>query len=293
VNGLNNLGVDIVRGDLLNPVSFASAAEDVDYVVHIAGITKAKRKSDFYSGNVAATKNILDAALRSNRLKKFCFVSSLTAVGPSPDGQPLTESAPCHPITTYGKSKLAAERLCIQYMDRLPIVVLRPPAVYGPGDTDTFEMYKLVARGFRPVIGSRDKTVSLIYAPELAKAIVRATLDDRTAGQIYFTSDPVIYPFSNLIDYMAKVAERRTVPLHLPAGAVNALAGIVQCISFFGSRPAVLNLEKARDILQKHWVCSPQKIKDHIGFETTISVYRGIEQTFAWYRENGWLRKKA
>jgi nucleoside-diphosphate-sugar epimerase len=68
VNGLNNLGVDIVRGDLLNPVSFASAAEDVDYVVHIAGITKAKRKSDFYSGNVAATKNILDAALRSKKI---------------------------------------------------------------------------------------------------------------------------------------------------------------------------------------------------------------------------------
>lgn len=289
MNRLNDLRADIVRGDLLNPASLSGILTDVDCIIHIAGITKAKRKADFYAGNVTATQNLLEAAARSTRLKKLCFISSLTAVGPSPDGTPLTESAPCHPITTYGKSKLAAENLCMRYMDRLPIVILRPPAVYGPGDPDILEMYKLVARGFRPVIGSPEKTVSLIYAPELAKAIVCATIDNRTTGQTYFVSDPIIYPFSSLINHMANVADRRTIPLRLPTGAVYALAGIVQVFSIFGSRPAVLNIEKARDILQKHWVCSPQKIKSHIGFETTFPVLESIKQTFGWYREKGWL----
>ncbi len=281
--------MEIIRGDLLNPASFAATLGDVDHIVHIAGVTKAKRKSDYYAGNVVATQNLLDAALQSKKLKKFCFLSSLTAVGPSPDGQALTESSPCRPITNYGKSKLAAEILCRQYMDRLPVVVLRPPAVYGPGDTDIFEMYKLVDRGIRPLIGSRDKTVSLIYGPELAKAIVRATFDDRTSGQVYCVSDPHIYSFSSLIESMAFIANKRTIPLHLPTGLVYSLAGIVEIFSLFGSRPAILSIEKARDILQKHWVCSPQKIKDHIGFETALPVLEGIKNTFAWYREKGWL----
>jgi dihydroflavonol-4-reductase len=286
---LNGLSVDIVRGDLLDPASFARNLEDVDYIIHIAGITKAKRKDDFYIGNVAATQNLLEAALHLPKLKKFCCISSLTAVGPSPDGLPLTESAPCRPITTYGKSKLAAENLCARYADRLPIVILRPPAVFGPGDPDILEIYKLVYRGLHPIIGSPEKTVSLIYAPELAKAIVCATIDDRTAGQTYFVSDPTVYAFSSLIDYLAIIANKRTIPLRIPAGVVYSLAGIVQFFSLFGGKPAILNIEKARDILQKHWVCDPQKIKDHIGFETSVSVYEGIKQTFAWYNENAWL----
>jgi dihydroflavonol-4-reductase len=281
--------VDIVVGDLLDPASISNICEDIDYIIHVAGTTKAKHKADFYTGTVTATQNLLEAAARSSNLKKFCFISSLTAAGPSPDNLPLTESAPCRPITTYGKSKLAAENLCARYADRLPIVILRPPAVFGPGDPDILEIYKLVYRGLHPVIGSPEKTISLIYAPELAKAIVCATIDDRTAGQTYFVSDQTVYVFSSLIDYLANVANKQTIPLRIPAGVVYSLAGIVQFFSLFGNKPAILNIEKARDILQKHWVCNPQKIKDHIGFETSVPVYEGIKQTFAWYNENGWL----
>ncbi len=286
---LDGLRADIVRGDLLRPDSLTEIFNGVDRVIHIAGITKAKRKADYYIGNVTATENLLETALRSNHLKKFCFISSLTAVGPSPDGQPLTETAPCLPITTYGKSKLAAEKLCARYTDRLPIVILRPPAVFGPGDPDMLEFFKLANRGICPVIGSLDKTISLISAPELAKAIVRATLDDRTTGQTYFVSDPNVIAISAFGEYLAKAANRRTAQLRLPKAAVYSLAAFVEFFSLFGSKPAILNREKARDLLQKHWVCSPRKIKDHIGFETTVSVSEEINRTFEWYKEKGWL----
>lgn len=231
----------------------------------------------------------MDAASHFKDIKKFCFISSLTAVGPSYNGVPLIENSYCHPITTYGKSKLEAEHLCKRFMDRIPIVIIRPPAVFGPRDPDILEMFKWVNRGFRPVIGSSEKTLSLIYAPDLAKGIIQATLDEQSIGETYFISDPTIFTFSAIIDYLATFINKHTIPFHFPKGLVYSMAGIMQFIAAFGRKPAVLNIEKARDILQKHWVCNSKKIKDHIGFETTTSIYEGLRRTFRWYKENGWL----
>jgi len=286
---LQGLRVELVECDLFNSSSILKCIEDSDYIIHIAGITKAKRKSEFFTGNTIATQNLLHAACQMKKLKKFCFVSSLTAVGPSATGIPLTETAQCQPITTYGKSKLEAENVCKKYMNQIPIVIIRPPAVFGPRDTDILEMFRCVGYGFRPIIGSSEKTLSLVYAPDLAKGILHATFNDRTAGEIFNISDPTIFTFSSLINYIAASAQTRTIPIFIPKSLFYSIAGITQFMSVFGKKPAVLNIEKARDLLQKHWVCDPQKIRDHIGFQTTTPVYEGIDETFQWYKKMNWL----
>lgn len=252
-------------------------------------MTKAKYRSDFMKGNAQATLNLLRSTTQLKQIKKFCYLSSLTAVGPSPDGTPLDELAPCHPITAYGKSKLEAETYCRQFMDKLPLVIVRPPAVFGPRDTDILEMFKWVSHGFKPIIGSSEKTLSLVYAPDLAKGIIRATTDDRTTGQIYNISDPTIFSFSSLIDYLSTLVHKRTRNIFMPGSVIYSMAGITQFISSFLRKPAVLNIEKARDLLQKHWVCDPRKIYEHLGFKTTTSVYDGLKNTFQWYKDVGWL----
>jgi nucleoside-diphosphate-sugar epimerase len=286
---LQDLPVDLVRGDLSNSASILKCIEDAEYIIHIAGITKAKRKSEFFAGNVTTTNNLLSAAYQSKHLKKFCFISSLTAAGPSSTGIPLNENAICNPITAYGKSKLEAERLCKNYSEKLPIVIIRPPAVFGPRDTDILEMFKWVSHGLKPVLGSSAKTLSLAYAPDLAKGIIRATMDERTAGETYNIADPAIFTFSSLIDYLATFVHKKTIQIRLPKGLVYSMAGIAQFAAFMGKRPAVLNIEKARDLLQTHWVCDPRKIQEHIGFQTSTSIYDGMIKTFTWYKEKGWL----
>ena len=273
----------------MNPASISNCLEDAEYIIHIAGITKAKHKSEFYSGNVTTTKNLLSAANQLKHLKKFCFISSLTAVGPSVNGIPLTEASPCHPITAYGKSKLEAELACKNFSDRLPIVIIRPPAVFGPRDTDILEIFKWVSRGFKPVIGSSAKSLSLVYAPDLAQGIIRATLDERTTGETYNIADPKIFTFSSIIDYLTTLVHKRTIHVHLPKGLVYTMAALAQCASFLSKGPAVLNLEKARDLLQTHWVSDPRKILEHIGFQTSTSIYDGVNKTYHWYQDNGWL----
>jgi dihydroflavonol-4-reductase len=287
---LQGLPVEIVKGDLLDSLSLSKSLAGTNYIIHIAGMTKARRKNEFFTNNAKATKCLLLEASKMKHLEKLCYLSSLTAVGPSSTGIPLTETAHCHPITTYGQSKLEAEYYCKSFSENIPIVIVRPPAVFGPRDTDILEMFKWVSYGFKPIIGSSEKTLSLVYAPDLANGIVRATMDERTIGQTYNISDPAIFTFSSLIDYLATLVHKRTIHVHLPKGLVYSMAGIAQFFSTFGNKPAVLNVEKARDILQKHWVCDSRKIQEQIGFRTETSIYEGLNKTFHWYKEIGWLK---
>jgi len=285
----SNLDIETVSGDLLNPASVGPALRDVDFIIHIAGVTKAKRRKDYFAGNVAATRNLLSLATNAKNLKKICHLSSLTAVGPSANGTPLDERSVCSPISTYGKSKLEAEQACLEYATNLPIVILRPPTVYGPRDKDVLELFKATKLGIQPNIGSKDKSLSLMYAPDLAEAIVEATLSEKTTGKTYFVSDPVVYPQARLYDILTELVGRKSLRIKLPPYLVYTVATIVQAVSFFGPKPAVLSIEKARDLVQDHWVCSPALIKQDIGFEAGTAAERGLKATYAWYKDRGWL----
>jgi dihydroflavonol-4-reductase len=286
---LSNLPIEPVLGDLRDPASLQTAVRDVDIIIHVAGITKAKRSSQYVEGNVLATKNLLEAASKGGGLKKFCYVSSLTAVGPSLNGMPLDESSRCNPISAYGRSKLEAERLCHQWAAQIPTVILRPPAVYGPRDKDGLEIFRVAKIGIQPVIGSREQTLSLIYGPDLAEAIVEATLSDGTTGKTYFAADPVVYRQSQIFRIISDLVGKKSLILRVPSPLVYSLAGVTEFISFLGPRPAVLSIDKARDLLQKHWVCSSEKLKMDIGFETKTPAEEGLRQTYTWYRQNKWL----
>jgi dihydroflavonol-4-reductase len=280
---------EIVRASYLDVDTLREAIRDAEFIFHIAGVTKAKTESQYHQGNVLATRNLLEAAAGNSNLKKFCYVSSLTAVGPSPDGTLLDEEAPCHPITAYGVSKLEAETVCELYASRVPIVIMRPPAVYGPRDRDLLDIFRWVKYGFKPVFGSDEKRLSLIYGPELARALVEATLSEKTVGQTYFVADPTAYRLSNVLDQVSKMFGKRGINIRFPSSVLYTLGGFAEFGSAFSSTVPVLNIEKARDLLQTHWVCSPRKLEEHIGFRTQVPLEESLRSTIAWYREYGLL----
>lgn len=286
---IRDLPVEIFRGSYYDLDSLKEASRDVEYVLHIAGVTKAKLPREYREGNVMATKNLLEAVQTNPLLKKFAYVSSLAAAGPSLDGTPLSEDSPSAPITTYGVTKLEAETVCHLYAKNTPIVILRPPAVYGPRDSDILEILRWVNKGIMPVLGSADKRLSLIYGPELARAIVEATLSDRTEGETYFVSEPTIYLLTDALHISAKILGRRTVKVHFPPPVLYAMAGASEFALAFSSRVAKLNVEKARDLLQTHWTCSPEKLRLHTGFQNQISLEEGLRATIHWYKDFGWL----
>jgi len=290
---LEGLPTENVYAHLHDAISLQEIVGGIDFLFHIAGVTKAKRSKEFFEGNVHATRTLLEAAAKQRTLKKFCLVSSLAAVGPSNDGTPLDESAPCRPITEYGRSKLQAEETALSFANQVPMTIIRPPAVYGPRDRDILELFRTAKWGFRPVLGPKDKTLSLIHVTDLARALVSATISDKTGGKIYFAADDRPYTYSELYDELSSIVGHSVVALPIPDSILYGLAAGVELVSRAGPRPAVLSIDKARDLIQRHWVCSGARLRKEVGFSTNIEIKAGLRSTYDWYETRGWLKLKS
>ncbi len=168
---LGGMDVDLVQGDCSQPGSLVPAVRGASIVFHLAGLTKAIHARDYYRVNHLGTRNILEACARHNPgIEKFVLVSSHAAAGPSRDGRPVKETDVPGPVSDYGRSKLLAEEEALRYKNELPVVILRPSAVYGPRDADMYELFRWAARGLTLEIRGGERYFNLCYVEDLAAA---------------------------------------------------------------------------------------------------------------------------
>jgi nucleoside-diphosphate-sugar epimerase len=288
---IRNVPVEYVYGDLFTPEALRDAVADVDYVYHSAGITKAKTSDEYYRGNTTGTRNVLEAAAaHATRLKRFVHISSQAAAGPSPTRTPITEEASPHPITAYGQSKWKSEEECHSMAGRVPFTIVRPPAVYGPREKDIFTFFSTMNRGLQPMIGLKDKYVSLIHVSDLVRGFILAAESDIALNQTYFISSREIYSWKELGDVTRAILGKRALRVRIPEPVVYVVSAFAEFFALFNSRPAILNIEKGRDIVQDYWTCDSSKAKRDFGFEEEISLEAGMRETVEWYRAEGWLR---
>ncbi len=287
---LNGLPIEFVHGDLFDSDALRKAVSGVDFVYHSAGLTKAKTKEDYYKGNAEGTRNILEAAAGSSSLKRFIHISSQAAVGPSPSPAPIDETVKAHPITTYGKSKWKAEQECLRRMTNIPITICRPPAVYGPRDKDVFEFFHTMSKGLQPMVGFNHKFVSLVHVTDLVRGFVMAGESEKASGQTYFISSKEYYGWKEIGEVTRRVMGRSALRLRIPEAGVYTIAAFAELFASFSSKPALINFEKARDMVQNYWTCDASKARRDFGYEQQVSLEEGIRATVAWYREKGWLR---
>ncbi len=287
---LAHLPVELYYGDLFSTSVLEQAIRGVDYVYHVAGVVASKTKEGFYRGNRDATRNIIEAAARVNpSLKKFIHISSLAAVGPGEDMVPVDETTPYHPITTYGKSKMEAEREVLKFSGTLPITIVRPPAVYGPRDPATFDFFKTIYGGLEPIVGFSDKYVTLVHSSDLVSGIILAGESSTSAGQTYFLGSEKIYSWNEIGTVTKTVMGKKALRIRLPEPLVYAVAATVGFFASFGSKPSVLNFEKGRDMVQGNWTVDVSKAKRELGFKQEMDLAEGVRQTVKWYLDNKWM----
>lgn len=287
---LKDLPVTYCYGSLLDRESLKPGIEGADYVLHIAGVTKALNAAAFYQGNVQATQNILDVTHAVNPgLKKFVFISSQAAAGPSFPGDVKDETAPNHPLTDYGRSKLQADLLARQYMAQLPVTILRPPTVYGPRDTDVFEVFKNVKAGINLKVGTHDPVVSIIHVFDLARGIILAAGHPRATGEIYNICNEEPCLWSEVVSILEKVMGKKVRNISIPYALAYGFGGVMELVGKISGKPGILSRQKIREVNAGYWVFSSKKIKEQLGFTTEISLEEGLRETYRWYVENGWL----
>ncbi len=287
---LNDKNIENYNCGLFNKEGLREVFKDAEYIFHVAGVVKSKKPEGYFRGNVDTTRNLLEIALEfKNNIKKFVVVSSQTAAGPSLDGKPVTEEMKANPITTYGRSKRAEEELAISFMDRLPITICRAPAVYGERDTEILIFFKTFQSGLMTTIGFNKKVISLIHVRDLVNGFYLAAVSDKSNGQIYFISSEKYYTWEEIGEVTSKILNKKAIKVKVPHPIVYSIAGVAQFFALFSSKPATLNIEKARDITQAAWICDTSKAVQELGYHQEISIEEGIKRTCDWYKEMKWI----
>lgn len=265
---------------------------NVDYVYHVGGAVTAKSWEQYKKANVESTVNLLEAVLVSSpNIKRFLFVSSQTASGPSISlEKPKTELDPMNPISMYGRSKQIAEMEVAKYFDKIPITIARPPAVFGPRDKAILDVFKTVNSGIGAMIGFNKKYVSLINCFDLVDGFILAAESENSVSQTYFISSDKFYTWDYLIPLIAeKLGKKSVFKIKLPHSLVLTLGKLSETVGgLFGVTP-VFNKEKANDFIQDYWTCSIDKAKNEINYNQKIDIEKGLELTIDWYKKNKWI----
>jgi len=287
---LESLDVEVVLGDLNNGIGWDSILDGVECIYHLAGVTRAKSSKEYYEGNYMATKRFVEVCIANCvDLRRLVYVSSLAAIGPSLDRHPVTEETPYHPVSHYGRSKMMGELEILGVRDRLPVTVVRPSAVYGPRERDMYEYMRLIMRGVQPLIGFRKKFLSLIHSDDLVEGIILAADHPRAIDQTYFLGSEEWYATEDIGSAIACAIQKFPVRVRIPHAVIYAIGAIAAAVGKLTNKQIFFNLQKARESVQSAWICSVEKAKTHLGFRQRVSLAEGMERTYRWYRENGWL----
>ncbi len=281
----------IVEGDLSNLDALMKGMTGMDVVYHVAGLTAARNRAEFHQVNAEATRNVVETARRAaQNLSRLVYVSSLAAVGPAPRGTRLPDDATPKPVTAYGDSKLQGEEVVRK--SGLPWTVLRPPAVYGPGDRELFKVFKLLKLGLAPLFGDGLQELSLVHVEDLAGALV-AALHERALERTYFACQRDIVTSGELVTIIHRAlnprAKRGPRIIRLPAPVTHLALALTGTAARLAGRRTVLSPDKAAEFLAPAWTCSPEALEHDTGWSARYDTRDGIADTLAWYRNAGWL----
>lgn len=281
--------VDFAEGDVRHREGLDAAVAGADWIVHAAGLTHAPSAEEFHRANVLGTEQILAAALGTSPApRRFLYISSQAAAGPSRNGAPVTEDLEPRPVSAYGSTKLAGENLVMQAGDRLPVVALRPPAVYGPREKALLKYFRAVKCHVRPRLpGSR--RFSIVYAVDHARAVWEALTQDRAVGRIYFVGGPDLTSFEETGRMIERAMETWSLPFQIPGFLLQAAGLAGELVGAVTGRTPFLSREKIREITSGDWIVSSGRIRTELGWSPATALEDGIRETARWYREAGWV----
>lgn len=288
---LDGKGFEYIEGDLFSNDALEKAIEKTDYVFHVAGIVKSVNKEGFYKGNHEATKNLLEITKKVNPgIKKFVHISSQAACGPAIGIDSVDERTIPNPITTYGISKLKAEEEVNRFSSDFPVTIVRPPAVYGPRDTEIFIYFQTFSKGLNSVIGFDKKYLSLVYVEDLVDGIMLSAQNDAANGQTYFVCMDEPYNWDEIGAVTSKILGKKAFKVKVPHSVVYTVGYIAETIASLSGKAATLNVEKCKDITQLRWVCSNAKAKSELGFKAKYTLEESFMKTINWYKEMKWIQ---
>ena len=282
--------VEIVPGDLEDVDAIRNAVKGIDTVFHIAAMYREAGlpESRYHEVNAGGTEKLLKASLENN-VKKFVHCSTIGVLGniSSPPGD---EETPYNPGDEYQRSKMEGEIAALKYNREfgLPVTVVRPAAIYGPGDMRLFKLFRMVARRRAIILGSGETLYHMVYIADLVRGFLLAAETERAVGEVFIIGGEGYVTLRKLYEMIALALGVRLTSYSFPLKPVMAAATIMEKIlPPFGISPPLYR--RRVDFFSKNRAFDISKAKDILGYKPEYSMEAGIAETSTWYREKGLL----
>lgn len=262
---LAGLGATLIEGDLSNPAALDQLLTPCAAVIHCAGAVRGNSQADFDRVNVAGTAAILRAVRAQARPVRLLLLSSIVAREPQ--------------ISWYAHSKWAGEQLLTA--DAGPdYVVIRPPAVYGPGDKEMLPIFQWMQRGIAPVPGSPDARISLIHVSDLVAAIIACLQSEAASGQTLALCDgrPGGYNWHEMAAIAGQHWSRRVRLLQIPRWLLDGVAAVNSRLAAITGRAPMLTPPKLRELRHPDWVVDNAAIHAATGWTPRVTLPQGLDQ---------------
>ncbi|MYA00282.1 MAG: NAD-dependent epimerase/dehydratase family protein [Chloroflexi bacterium] len=286
---IDDLSFERALGDLRRPDSLAAACAGMDAVVHCAAVLRAVRQEDFMQANRAGTGGLAKSAAEAG-VQQFVYISSIAAQGPSRSLTPEPPDTPLHPVSAYGRSKAAGEVEILKQSGRMQITMLRPPLVYGPADAGLLAFFWMARRGFAVRLGDGTNLVDAVYGPDLAgavSAVLRADIPQVAKYHVANESGP--YSWNQLLAALGTAAGRRLWIPSVPPACFQGLARCSEWWSRLTNNEPMLDRARVLEMRQPAWLCDPSSLTQETGWQANTALADGMQDTFNWYREQGWI----
>jgi len=202
----------------------------------------------------------------------------------------LTEDAPLKPISNYGRSKAEMERKIKERIDGPPVVVVRPPSVYGPREADIFTLIKAADKQrILPIVGDGNvPQLDLVHVRDLVNGMIAAAESEASSGRTYFLGGPRGYSWDEIRSAIRGALGHGALSINVPRMLVGVIGVASEGIGKLLGKYPPLNREKAREA-KASWLVSSDRARTDFGYEASVSLEEGMSETVRWYRESGWL----
>ncbi|MBI3569054.1 MAG: NAD-dependent epimerase/dehydratase family protein [Gemmatimonadetes bacterium] len=262
----------------------------VTHCFHLGAATRARSAAEFERHNVAPTRHIARAlAARGDTPPRLVYLSSLAASGPAPAADsPRRETDEPAPVEAYGASKLAGERAVAEFADRVPVTVIRPAAVYGPRDRDFLEAFRQALAPIAVYAAPAEQRLSIVHVRDVVGAVLAAADSPAAVGRTYFVAAERSVSWRELYGAVAAAAGRSLRAVQLPAWTLAAGAALGPLFARRGTVPLV-SPHKVALARPRWWTCDASRARAELGWHAAVSFDDGVRETYAWYRDAGWL----
>ena len=278
--------VEWVPGSLEDAAALRRLVGGAGTVFHLAGVLRAGSEAEFDRGNRKGTANLVAALQEAAPRARLIQVSSLAAVGPSAEPAGVGPEAEPLPISSYGRSKLAAEFEVRGLNETAWWVIVRPPAIYGPRDTDVFEFFRMAGRGL-VAVPAGERWLTVAWVGDVVRAVIAAA-----AGQprrVFHLGDPEPILLGTLISQLCAAGGVAPRILGIPSLVVTGAGAIGSALHRVGWRRLPLTGDKARELLARHWTARTADSLSELGIDRLTTFSDGAARSWVWYREQGWV----